>query len=290
MSIKSYWRWGVGTSGGAAVLLLLSAILLISINGITRTPTFCGSCHFEKPLYQTWQASSHALGSNFYDHQVVCVDCHVAQGLGGYLGGKMRGIGHITIQYLGLPHAPRPPQQVRTSIPDDNCLQCHTATPHRMDELGESDVPLIDEQWITDNRSNIEPDELGRKLGLIMAHRAHMSLVDECAGCHIEARRRYPQMETNAVLASLPENPMGCVSCHRDVVHRRLHLDADSTKYFEIIAGTKVLVDVPSEKQVCGRCHKENHECLWENGQDRFTFSVFSGDYCVKCHPGQSVF
>lgn len=277
---------------GTIVLSIIIVILLGAANKVTESPEFCGGCHFEKPLYRTWQNSGHARGSNFYREGagVTCIDCHVKPGLGGYVDGKLRGLGHISIQFFGIPNKPREPRLVKTQVSDENCLQCHAATPHRMYEMGESDIPLIDEDWIEANSSNVEAEELGLKLGLVMAHRTHMSLAEECATCHVRNRKQYNEMEINPVLAQLQDNPMNCVACHRDVTHRALHLAADSTKYYTFIAGDKMYIDVPSEKEICGQCHQNDRKCLWENGKDQFTFSIDSVDYCIKCHPGQSLF
>lgn len=271
-------------------IIAIASLFLIPIDNLTRSSSFCGSCHFEKPLLRTWSNSGHALGSNFYGKNVDCVECHVAPGVSGYVEGKIRGLRHISIQFLGIPHDPRDPKDVSTEIPDANCIKCHAAAPHRLSELGESDIPLINAEWISRNAPHISKDELRSKQGLVMAHRAHMVLSAECAECHVNQRSKYPQMDNNEVLSNLQKNPMGCVACHKYVVHRPLHLDADSTKYYVTISNRNIYIDVPSEEKVCGVCHRNEHKCEWENGKTNNTFSISAANYCMNCHPNFSVF
>jgi len=68
---KGMTRVRFGLYGGASFLLI---IFLATIQfPLTTNPTFCGSCHSQRPQFYNWKESSHG--------QVTCYACHVRPGL-----------------------------------------------------------------------------------------------------------------------------------------------------------------------------------------------------------------
>lgn len=277
----------------------------------TRSPEFCGSCHFERSHYDTWKESSHAIHRTGMP-PVGCVDCHVRKGTGGYLEGKARGLRHVSVAFLGWPHTEPVPWSVRTEVASETCLGCHQAV-MRIDTNAPSDLPLIHAEFLEANDRPESARAALQEKGLRPAHRTHMALVEECLGCHatiapitIEpaglagpaAGATSTQLSGNSGIARyLPQNPMGCVSCHEEVAHANEALVRHPQRPIE-----KYPVHVPHEQRHCGLCHSAETKCVdlrrrlpsssagQEEGrnQSQRLWTIENPDTCNECHTGGS--
>lgn len=98
------------TSGILTLFLLLTGSALY-----TSRPSFCTTCHYMEPFYDSWEMSSHS--------DVSCTTCHFPPGLRGTIRGKLAGLEQV-ISYVGRSYARRKPW---AEIDDASCLQsgCH---------------------------------------------------------------------------------------------------------------------------------------------------------------------
>ncbi len=98
------------TSGILSLFLLLTGSALY-----TSRPSFCTTCHFMEPFYESWETSSHA--------DVTCTTCHFPPGLRGTIRGKLTGLEQV-VSYIGRSYTRRKPW---AEIDDSSCLQsgCH---------------------------------------------------------------------------------------------------------------------------------------------------------------------
>ncbi|GEM_PF-5661230 len=284
-NLREFWK--------VYAIFLVILLLFRSFEAVTASPSFCGSCHFERTHFETWENSTHNLRPEIqaiFGRNVRCVDCHEQHGVWGYVSSKLRGASHFSIQFLHLPWSPRDPNAdpksanaVQTTVPDENCMQCHAAAPFRLSQLGAKDLPKVNEAWMKATGQMMNPEVLQRAMGLAMDHRAHLELQKECIPCHVKGRKE--KIKKSVALRSVPENPISCVTCHRDVTHFPIHLHNDGNKYAR---------NIPSEKELCGICHRDQHRCEWEIQRKRQgrpqTFSINDDQACVKCHPNFSVF
>lgn len=81
---------------------------------------FCGqSCHVMKPEFTAHQASSHS--------RVLCVECHVAPGVSGWLEGKMAGTRQLMETTFNMfPRPIKPAMETNKLVPaSETCEQCH---------------------------------------------------------------------------------------------------------------------------------------------------------------------
>jgi nitrate/TMAO reductase-like tetraheme cytochrome c subunit len=95
----------------------LLALLFVGLSAeYTSRPTFCPTCHYMEPYYDSWLAApAHA--------EVSCVECHFPPGIAGTIRGKLEGLVQV-VNYLGSSYTRRKPW---AEIDDISCLQsgCH---------------------------------------------------------------------------------------------------------------------------------------------------------------------
>jgi hypothetical protein len=89
--------------------------------------SFCGSCHIEKPYYDTWAKSTHA--------NIDCVLCHNGPGIVGQFRGKIALFRYIVVNTVFRP------DKVKTGdgISNAYCIDCHSE--HRSPTAG-ADIKL----------------------------------------------------------------------------------------------------------------------------------------------------
>ncbi len=97
--------------GGLAALIIIT---FISIE-ITSQPSFCKTCHYMEPYYQSWKQSVHS--------DVKCTQCHFPPGLAGTIRGKLEGLVQV-VNYISSSYSRRKPW---AEIEDASCLRsgCH---------------------------------------------------------------------------------------------------------------------------------------------------------------------
>lgn len=99
---------------GAGVVILGFAAMVATGHLLSRSPRFCGTCHYEEPFVEEWKTSSHA--------EVPCWRCHDQEGILGIVARQTRNAWN-TFQYLIGAYGFTP----RAEIRDGACTQqgCH---------------------------------------------------------------------------------------------------------------------------------------------------------------------
>jgi hypothetical protein len=106
-----------------ATATLLNFVILgtASYRGVAYMdkPTFCGqSCHVMTPEWNAYSVSPHA--------KVACTDCHIAEGVPGFIHAKLNGtrqLVHVVLNDYPTPIMPEDKVPPATST----CLRCHNA-------------------------------------------------------------------------------------------------------------------------------------------------------------------
>ena len=102
----------IGGFGMAAGIGTMTAI------HFSETAGFCGMCHTMDPELKAYEMSAHK--------EVLCAECHVEPGLGGFVKAKANG----TKQLLGIvtgkyPMPIPPPDHTHLPKVQDSCMKCH---------------------------------------------------------------------------------------------------------------------------------------------------------------------
>ena len=193
-AFRSSRRWPVAVMGIVALAALGYYGAFYILGG---SPRFCLSCHYMKPYYEQWQASTHK--------DVTCVRCHpINPGF----------ITTTTVRYWLGAHNPRP----RAEVKDTSCLQgdCH-------DQRLLNGKERLSNGIIFDHKEHVTQLRRGEKLHCSSCHNqivqgGHIN-VDKrvCFLCHFKG-------------AAAGEAATGCPSCHveptRVVFPRRIHLQS----------------------------------------------------------------
>ncbi len=99
------------------IAIAVPAFLLITFISIefTSRPSFCSTCHYMEPYYESWATSSH--------NNVPCVKCHFPPGIAGTIRGKLAGLVQV-VNYMASSYIRRKPW---AEIDNASCLQsgCH---------------------------------------------------------------------------------------------------------------------------------------------------------------------
>lgn len=96
-----------------------------------KTKEFCTSCHVMEPygktllIKDTEYVPAVHYQNNLVDREHACFTCHTDYALFGGFRAKLRGLRHLTVQYLGTV-----PDTVKLYTPFNNreCLHCHNGT------------------------------------------------------------------------------------------------------------------------------------------------------------------
>ena len=98
-------------------LIALGVFLVVFVASVelTSTSKFCSACHYMKPFFESWKASSHG--------QVECKVCHYPPGLRSTLQAKMEGLVMVGRYWTKLYLKSKPWAEIQ----DESCLQkgCH---------------------------------------------------------------------------------------------------------------------------------------------------------------------
>ncbi len=99
------------------ISIAIPVVLLLSFVSVqfTSRPSFCSTCHYMEPYYQSWATSSH--------NNVDCVKCHFPPGIAGTIRGKLEGLVQV-VNYMASSYIRRKPW---AEIDNASCLQsgCH---------------------------------------------------------------------------------------------------------------------------------------------------------------------
>jgi nitrate/TMAO reductase-like tetraheme cytochrome c subunit len=214
------------TSGVFALLVLISASVMY-----TSRPSFCTTCHYMEPFYDSWLASAHT--------EVTCTQCHFPPGLQGKIRGKLAGLEQV-VSYVGRSYTRRKPW---AEIEDVSCLQsgCHDKA-----DLNETERY---EKVVFNHTPHLDSLDSGLDLRCTSCHaqvvQGEHFLVSEstCFLCHMKKEESSYIVE--AIVAR--EDPPTCTTCHDFNA-----LSEEETKDLRY-EHTRVL----EQKQECTTCHNK---------------------------------
>lgn len=258
----------------AGVALFGVAILTAGTAVVTSRSSFCVTCHYMQPFYDSWKNSSH--------NKVECIECHFAPGLKGAIAGKLNGLVQL-VKYTSLTYKKSRPW---AEIPDESCLRagCHET------RLLKGRVNYK-EGVVFDHTPHLGTLKRGKKLRCTSCHSQivqglHITVTaTACYLCHFKEEE-----------GGVPPKQAECTTCHdRDVMERRskageLRYDhsivlreklACQTCHSHTVQGTG-----PVAKQNCFACHWDNERLgQFNNTNLMHTKHIFENKIeCQRCH------
>ncbi len=273
-------------------------IIAVVTAELTSRPSFCSTCHYMEPFYESWKASVHK--------NVQCTKCHFPPGLTGTIKGKMMGLVQV-VNYLSNSYTRRRPW---AEISDASCLQsgCHVKQKLNKDVLYKGLVHFNHKAHLTQNRR-------GKKLRCTSCHSQivqgeHIVVTETtCFLCHFKNSPAIPPAEYKKVsdcktchqwnkftpgqMAAMGYNHtevvkkgMNCLSCHSDVIVGDGYVPKENcyschfdnyrlSKYDD----TKLIhtMHVTKHKVECTRCHLQiQHKVQKINASSNIN--------CTSCH------
>jgi len=259
----SYWA-----GGGFFALLILSAASI----QYTSQSSFCKTCHYMKPFYESWKESSHS--------DIKCIDCHYPPGIKHKLRGKVEGLVQV-VNYVSHAYRKSKPW---AEIPDESCLRpgCH-------------DTQLLDGQEEFKN--------------VAFAHKPHLTELRRdkkirCTSCHsqIVQGSHIRVTESTCFICHFKPNTVDyektgdCKLCHTDDKMQQLSTEEkikfDHTAvvkqgmdcqqcHSQTVSGNGVVL-----REQCFSCHWENERLAKFNNTD-FLHKTHITDRkveCFQCH------
>ncbi len=260
-------------SGG--VLLFL---LLIGVSAeYTSRPSFCTTCHYMEPYYESWIAApAHS--------QVTCVKCHFPPGVAGTVRGKMEGLVQV-VNYLSSTYTRRKPW---AEIDDASCLQsgCHE-TRLLSGTVGFKGVAF-------DHTVHLEDMRRGKKLRCTSCHSQivqgdHITVTEtSCFLCHFkksthefdpdEFERASDCTTCHRWDSVLVSEPTEITTFHENIIERGLDCDQCHAK--------TVVGDGFVPPETCFGCHSDQ-ERLSKIDQTEFLHETHIWNHkieCIQCH------
>ncbi len=260
-------------SGGVLLFLLLVGVSA----EYTSRPSFCTTCHYMKPYYDSWIAApAHS--------QVSCVKCHFPPGVAGTVRGKMEGLVQV-VNYLSSSYTRRKPW---AEIEDASCLQsgCHE-TRLLSGTVGFKGVAF-------DHTVHLEDMRRGKQLRCTSCHSQivqgdHITVTEtSCFLCHfkksqhefdpIEFARASDCSTCHRWDSTLVSEPTEISNFHENVIDRGL---ACNQCHAKTVVGDGF---VPHE--TCFGCHSDQ-ERLSKVDQTEFLHETHIWDHkieCIQCH------
>ncbi|MBM3214735.1 cyclic nucleotide-binding domain-containing protein [Candidatus Poribacteria bacterium] len=244
---RRFFLTGLFAVGGVLLALLVTA-------EVTSQPSFCGSHHYLRPYYESWQRSSHS--------EVGCPECHFAPGFKGYVVRKYKALAEVAI-YITNTYKGEP----RAEVGDEGCLRsgCHS-----------------------DARP---PGDIEYK-GLLFSHRKHLPCGQHHLTMNRGALSAMPSNMTTRTgtppeghekfLEALPRGRiLRCVSCHSQIVQGS-HMEVTQSTCF--LCHFKAAAD-SEPVSGCPSCHQAPKETIYINNiafkHEEFTSR---GVTCTQCH------
>ncbi len=225
------------------IILLASAgvflvLLLVSVE-ITSHSRFCGTCHYMKSFYMSWETSSHS--------EIECSTCHYAPGLRSKFRAKVEGLMQVGRYWTKLYLKSKP----WAEIPDEACLRegCHDK------RLLEGRVKF--NKIVFDHKVHFSDLKRGKQLRCTSCHSQivqgdHITVTNStCFICHFKESEHYPQISE-------------CSHCHHreDLVSEKISRYNHSLvfeKGFECdkCHSQTIMGDAAVPRENCYKCHWE---------------------------------
>lgn len=226
------------------IYFVLFVIILAATAEYTSRPSFCPTCHYMEPFYNSWKSSSH--------NKIQCVECHFEPGLEGKIKGKLNGLVQI-VSYVSTSYKKRKPW---ADIPDNTCSRegCHV-------KQSIQDTTYETKGILFNHKHHLEELRRGKKLKCTSCHSqivqgSHMQVTyATCFNCHFhksdDSEHKFDKLAN-------------CTTCHD--LNRKTKEQLSSMKY-----NHNLVVD---NKIDCKSCHTDVIKGKGEVGKDR----------CFQCH------
>ncbi|CUS77937.1 Class III cytochrome C family protein [Candidatus Kryptonium thompsonii] len=255
-------------------LLIFLFILAFSAE-FTSRPSFCPTCHYMEPFYESWKTSTHK--------DVTCVKCHFPPGLAGTVRGKLEGLVQV-VNYFARSYTKRKPW---AEISDESCLQsgCH--------ETRLLKGRVIYKGVVFDHGPHLEEMRRGKKLRCTSCHSQivqgeHITVTETtCFLCHFKrdgdvefaVYKKLSNCQTCHHWESIPKEEMSRYRFdHSEVINRKI----DCTRcHVSTVIGDGF---VPREN--CYSCHFD-HARLSQYGNTELLHRVHIAEHkieCIQCH------
>ncbi len=257
-----------------AAIFGLVIISFISIE-ITSQPSFCKTCHYMEPYYESWKASVH--------NDVTCTNCHFPPGLAGTIRGKLEGLVQV-VNYVSSSYSRRKPW---AEIEDASCLRSGC---HETQKLN-TDIEFKGVHF--NHKDHLTNMKRGKKLRCTSCHSQivqgdHIKVTETtCFLCHFK--------ESDLRTESFMKKVSDCGNCHK---WEKLSKEERSKFKFdhEFVLQNKiecqrchdkvVVGDGFVPKENCFRCHWDNErlgrydevELIHENHIEKHKVE------CIQCH------
>ncbi len=248
------------------VPVVLIGLFIVSVE-VTSTSTFCSSCHYMKPFFESWKTSSHK--------DVQCKVCHYPPGMKSFFRTKIEGLVMVGRYWTRLYVKSKPWAEIQ----DESCLRpgCHDR------RLLEGKVKFG--QVVFDHKAHFDDLKRGKKLRCTSCHSQivqgeHITVTpSSCFLCHFKDKT--PEVRTGE-----------CAVCHRKDELLALKERFDHTPVFDngyrcdkchsrIVSGDG---EVPKEN--CDKCHFERDRLEKYNDTDLMhrTHITANKIECEQCH------
>ena len=248
-----------------------AAVILLFVVAVefTSTSSFCSSCHYMKPFFESWKTSTHK--------DVQCKVCHYPPGMRSFFRTKIEGLVMVGRYWTRLYVKSKPWAEIQ----DASCLRpgCHDR------RLLEGQVQFGKVAF--DHKVHFEDLKRGKTLRCTSCHSQivqgeHITVTAEsCFLCHFKDKT--PEVRTGE-----------CAVCHRKDELLALKDNFDHAPVFDngyrcdkchsrIVSGTG---EVPREN--CFKCHFENDRLEKYGDTDLMhrTHITVSKIECEQCHRG----
>jgi len=203
------------------LLLALGVFLVVFIASIELTSTsgFCSVCHYMKPFYQSWKASSHG--------KIECKVCHYPPGIRNTMKAKMEGLVMVGRYWTKLYLKSKPWAEIQ----DESCLQkgCHDK------RLLEGQVKFKTVAF--DHKVHFSDLKRGKQLRCTSCHSQivqgeHITVTEgSCFICHFKKSEQNPRVAA-------------CTNCHKQE-----HLVSQTSRYNHAV--------VFANNFKCDKCHSQ---------------------------------
>jgi len=245
---------------------VLIALFVASVE-LTSTSKFCSVCHYMKPFYQSWQASSHK--------DIECKVCHYPPGIANTLKAKMEGLVMVGRYWTKLYLKSKPWAEIQ----DESCLQkgCHDR------RLLEGQVKFKSVAF--DHKAHFADLKRGKQLRCTSCHSQivqgqHITVTESsCFLCHFKKTENTPQVSA-------------CANCHK-----KDQLVADASRYNHTVVFEKgfpcdkchsqvIVGDGAVPKENCYKCHfeKERLDKFGDTVLIHTTHITKNKIECTQCH------
>lgn len=275
---------------GAVIGVVVLALGSVATVQFTSRSRFCVTCHYMRPYYSSWQASSH----NF----VPCIDCHYPPGLQSELQRKFQASVQL-VKYVTKQYGTRP----WTEIDDASCLRsgCHAKRllAGKVDFHGiafDHGPHLTQFRRVTRLRCTSCHSQIVQGTHMtatpatcFLCHFKRIPAEQAMAECTLCHKPPLPATTPAAKAAHelIDERSVRCVECHAGVVQGEgrvpqswclvCHAEEERLKQYGNIEAMHAN-HVTKHKVECTRCHQEIlHK--------RPSADLHGGLDCQSCHP-----